>query len=82
MLDPQTLEPIGTAQQTSLHPSLKGPSSATHAKSDPNTGDLYNYNLEYGRKGTYRVFTVSASSGETCILATISTDPSYLVSLF
>ncbi len=82
MLDAQTLEPIGMAQQTSLHPSLKGPSSATHAKSDPTTGDVYNYNLEYGRKGTYRVFKVSASTGKTFILATISADASYLHSLF
>lgn len=82
MLDPQTLEPIGLAEQTSLHPSLKGPSSATHAKSDPVTGDVYNYNLQYGRKGTYRVFTVSASTGRTSILATFYADPSYLHSLF
>lgn len=82
MLDPQTLEPIGLALQTSLHPLLKGPSSATHAKSDPITGDVYNYNLEYGRKGTYRVFGVCASTGKTSILATISADPSYLHSLF
>jgi torulene dioxygenase len=82
MLDPQTLEPIGLAQQKSLHPSLKGPSSATHAKSDPITGDVFNYNLEYGRKGTYRVFKVSASTGQTSILATISADSSYLHSLF
>ncbi|KAF7513895.1 hypothetical protein GJ744_006509 [Endocarpon pusillum] len=82
MLDPQTLEPIGLAQQNSLHPSLKGPSSATHAKSDPVTGDVYNYNLEYGRTGTYRVFTVSASTGQTSILATFSADASYLHSLF
>lgn len=82
MLDPQTLEPIGLAEQKSLHPSLKGPSSATHAKSDPVTGDVFNYNLEYGRKGTYRVFRVSASTGVTSILATISADPSYLHSLF
>jgi torulene dioxygenase len=82
MLDPQTLEPIGIAQQTQLHPLLKGPSSATHAKSDPQTGDVFNYNLEYSRKGTYRVFTVSASTGKTSILATIVDDASYIHSLF
>ena len=82
MLDPQTLEPIGLAQQQILHPLLTGPSSATHAKSDPKTGDVYNYNLKYGRKGTYRVFTVSASTGQTSILATVSADAAYLHSLF
>lgn len=82
MLDPQTLEPIGVAQQKSLHPLLIGSSSATHAKSDPITGDVYNYNLKYGRSGTYRVFAVSASTGQTSILATIYASSSYLHSLF
>ena len=82
MVDPQTLEPIRVAHQTSLHPLLKGPSSATHAKSDPISGDVFNFNLEYGRTGTYRVFTVSASTGKASILATISAEPAYLHSLF
>lgn len=82
MLDPQTLEPIGLAAQTSLHPLLKGPSSATHAKSDPSTGDVFNYNLEYGRTGKYRIFTVSAFTCETSILATITAPPAYIHSLF
>ncbi|KAI1916466.1 hypothetical protein LOZ61_001123 [Ophidiomyces ophidiicola] len=77
-LDPETLEPIGLASQAILHPDLTGPFSAAHAKSDPVTGDVYNYNLQPGRKGTYRVFCVSASTGKTSILATISADASYL----
>ena len=72
MLNPETLEPVGLARQTDLHPELKGQMSATHAKSDPATGDIFNYNLEFGRQHVYRVFKVSASTGQTDILATIN----------
>jgi torulene dioxygenase len=83
LLNPQTLEPIGFTVQSKLHPNLKGPLSATHAKSDPFTGDVYNYNLEFGRYGTYRIFRASASTSNVSILATIpNADPAYLHSLF
>lgn len=81
-LDPETLQPIGVASQGTLHPLLKGPSSATHAATDPKTGDVYNYNLEFVKgDGVYRVFGVSAASGKTSILATITDAPAYLHSL-
>lgn len=70
-LDPQTLEPLGLARQATLHPSLKGPMSAAHARTDPLTGDLYNFNLDFVTSPTYRVFCVSASTGKTSVLATI-----------
>ena len=82
MLDPETLEPIGIAEQKKLHPLLKGPLSGSHAKSDPVTGDVYNYNLDLGRIGSYRIFTVSASTGKTSILATINHAAAYLHSIF
>jgi torulene dioxygenase len=82
MLNPETLEPIGIAQQSVLHPSLKGPMSAAHACHDPVTGDIYNYNLEFGRNGAYQVFHVSAATGKTSILATVKHAPAYLHSLF
>lgn len=81
-LDPETLEPIGLANQESLHPDLTGPMSAAHARSDPVTGDLYNFNLAIGPESTYRVFGVSASTGKTTILATFPGVPAYLHSLF
>lgn len=84
-LDPETLEPIGLAKQNLLHPSLTGPLSSAHARTDPVTGDLYNYNLDFGRSPVYRVFCVSASTGETTILATLSgagIAPAYLHSMF
>lgn len=81
-LHPETLEPIGYAEQTTLLPELKGPFSAAHAKSDPVTGDVFNYNLEVGKKFTYRLFRVSAATGKTEILATITDAPAaYLHSL-
>jgi torulene dioxygenase len=81
MLDPETLEPLGLASQKVLHPLLKGPTSAAHAETDPVTGDVFNFNLDFGRNGIYRVFTVSAASGKTSILATIHHTPAYLHSL-
>ncbi|KAF2683855.1 hypothetical protein K458DRAFT_432042 [Lentithecium fluviatile CBS 122367] len=81
-IDPVTLEPKGVSNQTKLHPDLKGPLSASHAKTDPDTGDLFNYNLDMGYKSIYRVFCTSASTGQTQILATFPGKPSYLHSLF
>ncbi|KAL3481388.1 carotenoid oxygenase [Aspergillus californicus] len=71
-LDPETLEPVGVADQTVLHPALKGPLSCAHAAYDPVTGDVYNYNLDFGRSATYRIFRTSAKTSKTEILATIS----------
>lgn len=71
-VDPATLAPLGTASQSSLHPSLKGAMSCAHAQRCPKTGDYFNYNLEAGPKTIYRIFRVSATTGQTEILATIS----------
>ncbi|PGH03170.1 hypothetical protein GX51_04205 [Blastomyces parvus] len=82
-LDPKTLEPTGLASQQVLHPDLKGPISAAHAKSDPVTGDVYNFNLELGKCPIYRIFHVSAATGKTSILATLTNArAAYLHSLF
>ncbi|KAK3317071.1 carotenoid oxygenase [Apodospora peruviana] len=70
-VDPRTLEPIGFATQSVLHPDLNGPVSCAHAQRDPITGDLFNFNLQFGRFATYRIFRVSASTGKTEILAAI-----------
>ncbi|OAL29375.1 hypothetical protein AYO22_02269 [Fonsecaea multimorphosa] len=81
-LDPETLEPVGIARQAVLHPDLKGVGSGAHAKTDPETGDVFNYNLDFGRTGTYRLWRTSASTGKTSILATFHHAPAYLHSLF
>jgi torulene dioxygenase len=81
-INPETLEPEGIAFQSSLHPDLKGHFSASHAKSDPVVGDIYNFNLAIGYTSIYRIFCTSASTGDTTILATFAGKPAYVHSLF
>lgn len=81
-LDPETLEPIGMARQSVLHPDLKGSVSGAHAKVCPKTGDIYNFNLDFGKTGCYRAFHVSASTGRCSVLATFPSVPAYLHSSF
>ncbi|OIW29241.1 carotenoid cleavage dioxygenase 1 [Coniochaeta ligniaria NRRL 30616] len=84
-IDPTTLEPIGFVRQDSLHPDLKGQMSCAHPHRDPENGDFYNYNLEMARHSTYRIFRVSAATGQTEILATIQrpgVKPAYIHSFF
>ncbi|KAL5114330.1 hypothetical protein ACEQ8H_007766 [Pleosporales sp. CAS-2024a] len=81
-IDPETLEPQGPSYQLSLHPDLTGEFTAAHAKSDPNTGDIYNFNLKFGQKSIYRVFCTSATTAKTTILATFVGKPAYIHSLF
>ncbi|KAH7313860.1 carotenoid oxygenase [Stachybotrys elegans] len=69
---PDTLEPIGEATQHSLHKDLGGPLSCAHAQRDPETGDVFNFNLELGKSPVYRIFRVNAESGTTDILATVT----------
>lgn len=84
-LDPDTLEPLGVANQDSLHPSLTGPLSAAHGNYDPVNGDLLNHNLDFGRNCVYRIFKTSRATGKTEVLATISgpdIKPAYIHSSF
>lgn len=74
-IEPETLEPMGLATQAVLHPEPTGDFSAAHAKSDPVTADVFNYNLVLGREQIYRIFRVSAATGKTDILATITDAP-------
>lgn len=80
-----TMEATNCVLQTKLHPLLKGPLSCAHAQRDPETGDYFNYNLEFGRISTYRIFRSNAATGTTDILATISqsdVQPAYIHSFF
>jgi torulene dioxygenase len=78
-VDPETLDPISYAEQTKLHPELKGYFSAAHAQKYPVNGDVFNYNLDIGPTTTYKIFRVSAATGKTDILATITdAPPAYL----
>ncbi|KAH7121934.1 torulene oxygenase [Dactylonectria estremocensis] len=82
-VDPASLEPLGPASQSAFHRDLKGPMSSAHAQRDPENGDLFNFNLDFGRVPTYRVFRVNAASGKTDILATVADLPAaYIHSFF
>lgn len=71
-VDRHTLEPIGLARQDDLHPDLDGELSCAHAQRCPTTGDYINVNIKAGLPATYKIFRVSAATGETEILASIS----------
>ncbi|KAL6705627.1 hypothetical protein ACN47E_006574 [Coniothyrium glycines] len=81
-IDPETLEPLGLTNQQKLHPELKGQLSGAHAKSDPGTGDIFNFNLEMAYTSIYRIFRTSAATGETEVLAAFAGKPAYIHSLF
>ena len=82
-LDHDTLEPIGTVHQVHLHPDASGRLSAAHACIDPETGDVYNYNLSFGAGGSvYRIFRCSGSTGNTDIIATITDAPGTYIHSF
>jgi torulene dioxygenase len=71
-LDARSLEPIGFVRQDDLHPDLDGELSCAHVQRCPTTGDYINVNIKAGLPATYKIFRVSAATGETEILATIS----------
>lgn len=81
--DATTLEPLGLVEQRCLHPALKGQLSGAHPQIDPQTGDIYNYNLEMGPSIKYRVFKTCPGTAETSILATVQgIRGAYIHSLF
>ncbi|KFH41046.1 Beta,beta-carotene 15,15'-monooxygenase-like protein [Hapsidospora chrysogenum ATCC 11550] len=70
-IHPDTLEPMAINNPATLNPLLKGQMACAHAPRDPQTGDLFNFNLEMGRRPTYRIFRANASTGTVDILATL-----------
>ncbi|RPA89956.1 carotenoid oxygenase [Choiromyces venosus 120613-1] len=84
LLTGESLKPERYLLQRDLHSSLRGPLSAAHARTDPLTGDLYNYNLDmHPRNSGYRVFRTAKDTGATEILATIKdAAPAYIHSFW
>ncbi|GFF31336.1 beta,beta-carotene 15,15'-monooxygenase [Aspergillus udagawae] len=80
--NPETLEPIAASTQQELHPDLKGQLTCAHPQLDPQTGDVYNYNLHLGPRSTFRVYHTSASTSKTEVIATFSTKAAYIHSFF
>lgn len=81
-IDPNTMQPHEPVHPKLLHPELKGSLGAAHAMVDPETGDYFGLNMDVGLSATYRIFRVSASTGQTTILATIQEKPAYIHSFF
>ncbi|KAK0123282.1 hypothetical protein ONS96_010280 [Cadophora gregata f. sp. sojae] len=84
-MDPISLKVEGFASQKDMNPELSGPIACAHSQRDHLTGDLYNFNLAFGKEAVYKVFRVSAHTGETDILATLSGPrilPAYIHSFF
>ncbi|KAK6332152.1 hypothetical protein TWF718_002686 [Orbilia javanica] len=81
-LDPQTLEPLGVANQQVLHPELNGQFSASHARTCPDTGDFFNYNLKVDGTPEYKVFKITPDGTCTIIAKFGGANPSYIHSFF
>lgn len=84
-IDPNTLEPLDYRAQSSFHQELKGNMGSAHSQRDPETGDLFNFNLAFGRYPTYRIFRINAATRTTDILASIcfpDIKPAYIHSFF
>ncbi|KAH9911044.1 carotenoid oxygenase [Fomitopsis serialis] len=72
VLDPTTLEPLDLVSYAHIDPRLSGLFSAAHACRDPETGDFYNFVLDFAVKSTYKVFKIRGDNGKADVLATIS----------
>ncbi|KAF3926920.1 hypothetical protein ABW20_dc0106109 [Dactylellina cionopaga] len=81
-LDPETLEPIGIASQKVLHPDLDGPTSASHARTCPETGDFFNYNLRINGPAVYQIFKITPDGTCTILAKFGGANPSYIHSFF
>jgi torulene dioxygenase len=79
ILDPVTLELLEDTSYTKLVPGTLGMSVASHPAIDPDTGELFNFALNFGRVPSYTLFkltppTMEVPSGHQ-ILATITDAP-------
>ncbi|EAQ83508.1 hypothetical protein CHGG_09912 [Chaetomium globosum CBS 148.51] len=81
-IDPETMEPTGFLNQTTVHPDLKGALSGAHGQFDPESGDYFNYNLDLGKDAVYRIFRVTAATGKTDILAAFKAKGAWIHSFF
>ena len=78
-LDPVTLNPIESTNYGKIVKQATGHTSASHAALDPETGELFNFVLRFGRVPTYTLFkltppTVDQAAGHQ-VLATITDAP-------
>ncbi|KAM0328604.1 hypothetical protein ACHAQA_005014 [Verticillium albo-atrum] len=81
-IDPTTMETLDVINHQKLHPQLRGPDAPAHGQRDPETGDYISFNADFGLRTVYRVFSASAETGKTTILASFTSAPAYIHSFF
>lgn len=85
--DPETLETIGDFEYTGPAPS--GQLACGHLQADPATGELVNFEVEFGRTSQYHVYAMTApedrrpiasvSADEVAYMHSFALTPSYVV---
>jgi torulene dioxygenase len=58
-LDPVTLDPLKSMNYGDLVPEAHGTTTASHAAMDPDTGELFNFVLNFGTNPTYTLFKLT-----------------------
>ena len=74
-LDSTSLEPVSGAEHSMFHPHIRGPIAAAHFRIDPIMGNPCSFILQVCLRAIYRAFCISASTGKTSVIATISGCP-------
>jgi len=78
-LDPITLDPIRSIEYTDLVPDAEGRMAASHPAVDPDTGEVFNFTLRFGRTPTYVLFKLipptETAPASHQVLATITDAP-------
>ncbi|KAK1869649.1 hypothetical protein I4F81_012119 [Pyropia yezoensis] len=84
-VDPESLAVTGRTSYEAHNKELRGPLSSAHPSTCPETGDTYNFTMDFGAAGaTYKVFCVPAEGGLSGAyeVARFDAPPSYIHSFF
>lgn len=84
-VDPESLAVTGRTSYAAANRALRGPLSSAHPAACPDTGDAYNFTMDFGAAGaTFTVFCVPAAGGLDAAyeVARFDAPPSYIHSFF
>lgn len=84
-VDPGNLDVKGRTSYAAHNKALRGPLSSAHPETCPETGDAYNFSLDFGAAGAkYTVFCVPAAGGLSAAyeVAHFDAPPRYIHSFF
>ncbi|GAB0495292.1 hypothetical protein MMPV_006591 [Pyropia vietnamensis] len=84
-VDPSNLDVTGRTSYAAHNKALRGPLSSAHPETCPETGDTYNFTMDFGAAGaTYTIFCVPAAGGLSAAyeVARINAPPRYIHSFF